>query len=291
MQGLETSLANYIKTRDFGAFKKELRKALYDAIVQKAVFNSALKKVQENLSLLEQGKISQEQFDQSLEEMAKDAADHADRMAAQFGIAVDKDKLSEEWRQIGEAMSSALTTALGESAYNADWGSFKKSFAAEMKKAIIQSTIESAGIKKKVDAIIAEIMKDGKITTEEVTGTIDTLKNLYDHLEGDMAELSKVTRALEGGVEVKTQAAGTIIQQLSGSDRDVLLEAIREGFKTINQSIDLKDATIQHLVATQIIINAVTFNSYNGTVNIYADKTISLQDLVIEITKEIIAGG
>ena len=291
VQGLETSLANYIKTRDFGAFKKELRKALYDAIVQKAVFNSALKKVQENLSLLEQGKISQEQFDKSLEEMAKDAADHADRMAAQFGIAVDKDKLSEEWRQIGEAMSSALTTALGESAYNADWGSFKKSFAAEMKKAIIQSAVESAGIKKKVDAIIAEIMKDGKITTEEVTGTIDTLKNLYDHLEGDMAELSKLTRSLEGGVEVKTQAAGTIIQQLSGSDRDVLLEAIREGFKTINQSIDLKDATIQHLVATQIIINAVTFNSYNGTVNIYADKTISLQDLVIEITKEIIAGG
>ena len=188
-------------------------------------------------------------------------------------------------------MSSALTAALGESAYNADWGSFKKSFAAEMKKAIIQSAVESAGIKKKVDAIIAEIMKDGKITTEEVTGTIDTLKNLYDHLEGDMAELSKVTRALEGGVEVKTQAAGTIIQQLSGSDRDVLLEAIREGFKTINQSIDLKDATIQHLVATQIIINAVTFNSYNGTVNIYADKTMSLQDLVVEITKEMIARG
>ena len=291
VQGLEASLANYIKTRDFGAFKRELRKALYDALIQKAVFNSALKKVQENLNLLEQGKITQQQFDQSMEQMAKEAAEHADRMAAKFGIQVDKDNITEQWRQIGETMSSALTSALGDAAYNADWGSFKKSFASEMKKAIIQSAIESAGIKKKIDAIISRIMEDGKITTDEVTGTINRLKSLYDTIEGSMAELSKVTRALEGGVEVKAKTSGSIIQQLSGADRDVLLEAIKNGFSTINQSIDLKDATIQHLAATQIIINAVTFHSYNGTVNIYADKTISLQELVSEITKEVLNRG
>ena len=291
VQGLEASLANYIKTRDFGAFKRELRKALYDALIQKAVFNSALKKVQENLNLLEQGKITQQQFDQSMEQMAKEAAEHADRMAAKFGIQVDKDNIAEQWRQIGETMSSALTSALGDAAYNADWGSFKKSFASEMKKAIIQSAIESAGIKKKIDAIISRIMEDGKITTDEVTGTINRLKSLYDTIEGSMAELSKVTRALEGGVEVKAKTSGSIIQQLSGADRDVLLEAIKNGFSTINQSIDLKDATIQHLAATQIIINAVTFHSYNGTVNIYADKTISLQELVSEITKEVLNRG
>lgn len=188
-------------------------------------------------------------------------------------------------------MSSALTTALGESAYNADWGSFKKSFAAEMKKAIIQAAVENAGIKKKVDSLIQGVLADGKVTSEEVNGTINALKPLYDRLEKMMAEVAGTTKALEGGVEVKTQAAGTIIQQLSGADRDVLLEAIKNGFSTINQSIDLKDATIQHLAATQIIINAVTFNSYNGTVNIYADKAISLQDLVQEITKEMIARG
>ena len=290
IQGLETSLANYIKTRDFGSFKRELRKALYDAIVQKAVFNSALKKVQENLNLLEQGKISKEQFDQSLEQMSKEAAEHADRLAAKFGINIDTDKLAEEWRRIGEAMSSALSSALGESAYNADWASFKKSFASEMKKAIIQAAIENAGIKQKVDAIIQEILKDGKITGEEVTGTIDKLKNLYDNLEGNMAELSKITRSLEGGVELKSKTSGSIIQQLSGADRDVLLEAIREGFKTINQVIDLKETTIQHLTATQIIINSVTYNSYNSTINITATEQTDLKAVLTEIVREALAG-
>ncbi|MGP1445277.1 phage tail tape measure protein [Treponema sp.] len=194
-------------------------------------------------------------------------------------------------KALTDSMSSALTSSLGDAAYNADWGSFKKSFAAEMKKAIIQSAMQSAGIKAKVDSLIQGILADGKVTSEEVNGTINALKPLYDRLEKMMAEVAGTTKALEGGVEVKTQAAGTIIQQLSGADRDVLLEAIKNGFSTINQSIDLKDATIQHLAATQIIINAVTFNSYNGTVNIYADKAISLQDLVQEITKEMIARG
>ena len=290
VQGLETSLANYIKTRDFGAFKRELRKALYDAIVQKAVFNSALKKVQENLNLLEQGKISQEQFDQSLEQMAKEAAEHADRMSAQFGINIDKDKLAEEWRQIGEAMSSALSSALGESAYNADWGSFKKSFASEMKKAIVQSAIESAGIKKKVEAIIAEIMKDGKITTDEVTTAIDQLKNLYDTIEGSMAELSKVTRALEGGVEVKAKSSGSIIQQLSGADRDYFKDLFTEFFSTFKQRIELKETTIQHIAATQLIINSLTYNSYNSTIYITASEQTDLRALLAELIKAALAG-
>lgn len=194
-------------------------------------------------------------------------------------------------KALTDSMSSALTSSLGDAAYNADWGSFKKSFAAEMKKAIIQSAMQSAGIKAKVDSLIQGILADGKVTSEEVNGTINALKPLYDRLEKMMAEIAETTKALEGGVEVKAKTSGSIIQQLSGADRDVLLEAIKNGFSTINQSIDLKDATIQHLAATQIIINAVTFNSYNGTVNIYADKAISLQDLVQEITKEMIARG
>ena len=290
VQGLETSLANYIKTRDFGAFKRELRKALYDALVQKAVFNSALKKVQENLSLLERGKITQEQFDQSMEQMSKEAAEHADRMAAKFGIQIDKDKIAEEWRQIGEAMSSALTNALGEAAYNADWGSFKKTFASEMKKAIIQSAIESAGIKKKVDAIITEIMKDGKITGDEVTGTIEKLKNLYDNLEGNMAELSKITRALEGGVEVKSKSSGSIIQQLSGADRDYFKDLFTEFFSRFQQRIELKETTIQHIAATQLIINSLTYTSYYSTINITATEQTDLKAVLTEIVQQALAG-
>lgn len=193
-------------------------------------------------------------------------------------------------KALTDSMSSAISSALGESAYNADWGSFKKSFASEMKKAIIQAAVENAGIKKKVDEIIQDIMKDGKITGDEVTGTIDKLKNLYDNLEGNMAELSKITRSLEGGVEVKARAAGTIIQQLSGADRDVLLEAIREGFTKINQVIDLKETTIQHLTATQIIINSVTYNSYNSTINITATEQTDLKAVLTEIVREALAG-
>ena len=290
IQGLEASLTNYIKTRDFGTFKKELRKALYDAIVQKAVFNSALKKVQENLNLLEQGKITQEQFDQSMEQMAKEAAEHADRMAAQLGVQIDKDKITEEWRQIGESMSSALTTALGDAAYNADWGSFKKAFASEMKKAVIQSAIESAGIKKKVDAIIAAIMEDGKITTDEVTGTINQLKNLYDTIENSMAELSKVTRSLEGGVEVKAKSSGSIIQQLSGADRDYFKDLFTEMLSAFKQRIELKETTIQHIAATQLIINSLTYNSYNSTIYITATEQTDLHAVLTELVKEALAG-
>nr|DAQ25138.1 MAG TPA: minor tail protein [Caudoviricetes sp.] len=290
IQGLEASLTNYIKTRDFGTFKKELRKALYDAIVQKAVFNSALKKVQENLNLLEQGKITQEQFDQSMEQMAKEAAEHADRMAAQLGVQIDKDKITEEWRQIGESMSSALTTALGDAAYNADWGSFKKAFASEMKKAVIQSAIESAGIKKKVNAIIAAIMEDGKITTDEVTGTINQLKNLYDTIENSMAELSKVTRSLEGGVEVKAKSSGSIIQQLSGADRDYFKDLFTEMLSAFKQRIELKETTIQHIAATQLIINSLTYNSYNSTIYITATEQTDLRAVLTELVKEALAG-
>ena len=290
IQGLEASLTNYIKTRDFGTFKKELRNALYDAIVQKAVFNSALKKVQENLNLLEQGKITQEQFDQSMEQMAKEAAEHADRMAAQLGVQIDKDKITEEWRQIGESMSSALTTALGDAAYNADWGSFKKAFASEMKKAVIQSAIESAGIKKKVDAIIAAIMEDGKITTDEVTGTINQLKNLYDTIENSMAELSKVTRSLEGGVEVKAKSSGSIIQQLSGADRDYFKDLFTEMLSAFKQRIELKETTIQHIAATQLIINSLTYNSYNSTIYITATEQTDLRAVLTELVKEALAG-
>ena len=82
----------------------------------------------------------------------------------------------------------------------------------------------------------------------------------------------------------------SIIQQLSGADRDVLLEAIREGFKTINQVIDLKETTIQHLTATQIIINSVTYNSYNSTINITATEQTDLKAVLTEIVREALAG-
>ena len=285
---LDSALAGYVKTRNMKDFKKALQDQLYEALVNKAVKNTISQRIAQVFDRVETGSLTYEEGIKKIEAIGKEAGKIFDEMNERFGLSAEAAK--KEWEAVGSAIASSLTNALGESAYNADWASFKKSFASEMKKAIIQAAIENAGIKQKVDAIIQDIMKDGKITGEEVTGTIDKLKNLYDNLEGNMAELSKITRSLEGGVELKSKTSGSIIQQLSGADRDVLLETIREGFKTINQVIDLKETTIQHLTATQIIINSVTYNSYNSTINITATEQTDLKAVLTEIVREALAG-
>ena len=273
--------------------KLEGSKAKYEKAV--AAIEEIKKKKEQLEKDIREGKIKETGIDPSqimgfdkekLNQMIKEFGEPMKEMLKKLGFDIDNDLK----KSLSDGMSSAITSALGESAYNADWASFKKSFASEMKKAIIQAAVENAGIKQKVDTIIQDIMKDGKITGDEVTGTIDKLKNLYDNLEGNMAELSKITKALEGGVELKSKASGSIIQQLSGADRDVLLEAIREGFKTINQVIDLKETTIQHLTATQIIINSVTYNSYNSTINITATEQTDLKAVLTEIVQQALAG-
>ena len=223
---------------------------------------------------------------EELDQMIKEFGEPMKEMLKELGFDVGNDFK----KSLSDGMSSALTSSLGEAAYNADWGAFKKSFAAEMKKAIIQAALENAGIKKKVEEIISKIMEDGKITEDEITGAINGLKDYHDQLEETMAGLAKITKTLEGGVEIKTKASGSIIQQLSGSDRDVLLEAIRTGFKAINQVIDLKETTIQHLTATQIIINSVTYNSYNSTIYITATEQTDIRALLAELVKEALAG-
>jgi len=223
---------------------------------------------------------------EELDQMIKEFGEPMKEMLKELGFDVGNDFK----KSLSDGMSSALTSSLGEAAYNADWGSFKKSFASEMKKAIIQAALENAGIKKKVEEIISKIMEDGKITEDEITGAINGLKDYHDQLEETMAGLAKITKTLESGVEIKTKASGSIIQQLSGSDRDVLLEAIRTGFKAINQVIDLKETTIQHLTATQIIINSVTYNSYNSTIYITATEQTDIRALLAELVKEALAG-
>ena len=285
---LDSALAGYVKTRSMKDFKKALRDQLYEALVNKAVKNAISQRIAKVFDSVEKGNITYEEGLKQIETIGKEAGEIFDDMNKRFGFSAEAAR--KEWEAVGSAITSALTNALGDAAYNADWTSFKKSFASEMKKAIIKAAIENAGIKQKVDAIIQDIIKDGKITGDEVTGTIDKLKNLYDNLEGNMAELSKITKALEGGVELKSKTSGSIIQQLSGADRDVLLEAIREGFKTINQVIDLKETTIQHLTATQIVINSVTYNSYNSVINITATEQTDLRAVLAELVKEALAG-
>lgn len=288
MNGLDNALGEYVKTRDMKSFKKALQDQLYEALVNKAVASTISKRIAQVFDNIDTGKITYEEGLKKIESIGDEAGKIFDDMNKRFGLTATQAK--KEWEQVGASISSALSSALGDAAYNADWGSFKKSFATEMKKAIIQSAIESAGVKKKVDEIIKEIMDDGKISGDEINDTINRLKDVYDNLEGNMAELAKINKALEGGVEIKSKTSGSIIQQLSGADRDWFMETLKEGFTKINQVIDLKETTIQHMAATQIIINSLIYNSYNSTIYIQATESTDLKGLIGEIVEQALAG-
>ena len=285
---LDSALAQYVKTRDMKSFKDAIKEQLYEALVNKAVMNTMSQRIAQIFDKIEKGEITYEEGLKKIESIGEEAGKIFDEMNKRFGLSAEQAK--KEWEQVGKSISQSLANALGEAAYNADWGSFKKSFAAEMKKAIIQSAIESAGIKAKVDEIIKKIMDDGKISEDEINDTIEKLKDLYDNLEGNMAELAKINKALEGGVEIKSKTSGSIIQQLSGADRDWFMEVLKEGFTKINQVIDLKETTIQHMAATQIIINSLIYNSYNSTIYIQATETTDLKGLIGEIVEQALAG-
>ena len=221
-----------------------------------------------------------------LERLIKEYGEPIKEVFKMLGIEVGSDFQATLNKMITE-MASSLTQALGDAAYNADWDSFKKAFAAEMKKAIIESALQSAGIKQKVDAIIKGIMEDGTITGDEINATIEKLKPIYDTIENNMAEVAKITKALSGDKAIEMKAKGEIIQQLSGADRDWFTEVFQEGFSKM--SIAVQETNIQYLAASQLIINTVHFTSNYGSVYITANENTDLKGLITEIVREVVA--
>ena len=220
-----------------------------------------------------------------IESIGNEAANLFDDMNRRFGLGAVQ--AQNEWTKVGDAISSSLSSALGNAAYDADWGSFKKAFAGEMKKAIIESALQSAGVKEKVDAIIKGVMADGKITGDEVNDTIGKMKPMFDTLEHDMAEVAKIVEALSGDKTIEMKAKGEIIQQLSGADRDWFTEVFQEGFSKM--SLAVQETNIQYLAASQLIINTVHFTSYDGKVYITANENTDLKGLITEVVKEVVA--
>lgn len=285
MGSLDNALAQYVKTRDMKAFKEALKQQLYEALVNKTVTSIISKRIGQVFNQIESNNISYEEGMKKIESIGNEAANLFDDMNKRFGLGAVQ--AQNEWTKVGDAISSSLSAALGDAAYNADWGSFKKAFAGEMKKAIIESALQSAGVKEKVDAIIKAIMADGKITGDEVNDTIGKMKPLFDTLEHDMAEVAKITEALSGDKIIEMKAKGEIIQQLSGADRDWFTSVFQEGFSKM--SIALQETNIQYLAATQLIINTVHFSSYNGSVYITANENTDLKGLITEIVREVVA--
>ncbi|PIE98632.1 MAG: phage tail tape measure protein [Treponema sp.] len=292
LENLDSSFADYIKTKDMVAFKNSLKDKLRSAIINKTVSNIITNDLKRLFNNYEEATDKQSALNQILEkgsDIAKKASEIAEQMAGALGLtSAEIEKQKKAWLDLTNSITESLTTGLSNSAYNADWGSFKKAFAGEMKKAIIQSALASTGLKQQVDTVIKSIMEDGKITEDEINSSIEGMQKLFDGMEKEFSPFAKLTKALEGGVEVQSKNSGTIIQQLSGSDRDWFLEVFKDGFSKINKAIELNELTVQQIQATQIIIQSMTFNSYGG-VHITANENVNLKEMLTEIVEEAMA--
>ena len=180
------------------------------------------------------------------------------------------------------SITEALSSSLGDAAYNADWKSFKSAFASEMKKAIISAVVANANVKTQTDKIIKNIMKDGKITAGEMDAAIDELKNVYDKVEGDLELFNNAITRLQGDdINVKNETKGNIIQKLSGADRDFFAEQFRENFKTLAEGFKSAMIDLKEIHNAQITVLQATLNV--EIVNIHATDNMSLKEFIGEL--------
>ena len=290
MQDIEGAFVDAIKQKDFGALKDAMREKIRDAMLAKLQQSIIFSKLTPLLQKLEKAEANQKndvmaEIEREMEKSYKNYETHAERFMGTLGlVSTEIEEHRKAWRGLKESIKEALSSSLGEAAYNADWDSFKKAFASEMKKAIISSTVANAGFKTKIDNIIKDIMKDGKITADEVNNSIDELQSYFDQLEGKLEPLAKITKALEGGVDVKSEHAGTIIQQLSGADRDFFAEEFRKNFTTMGDSFKSAMIDLKEIHQAKIIVEMATLTVHDIYIN--AGSVADLKTLIAEMIEE-----
>lgn len=290
MQDIEGAFVDAIKQKDFGALKDAMREKIRDAMLAKLQQSIIFSKLTPLLQKLEKAEANQKndvmaEIEREMEKSYKNYETHAERFMGTLGlVSTEIEEHRKAWRGLKDAITEALSSSLGEAAYNADWDSFKKAFASEMKKAIISSTVANAGFKTKIDNIIKDIMKDGKITADEVNNSIDELQSYFDQLEGKLEPLAKITKALEGGVDVKSEHAGTIIQQLSGADRDFFAEEFRKNFTTMGDSFKSAMIDLKEIHQAKIIVEMATLTVHDIYIN--AGSVADLKTLIAEMIEE-----
>ena len=290
MQDIEGAFVDAIKQKDFGALKDAMREKIRDAMLAKLQQSIIFSKLTPLLQKLEKAEANQKndvmaEIEREMEKSYKNYETHAERFMGTLGlVSTEIEEHRKAWRGLKDSIKEALSSSLGEAAYNADWASFKKAFASEMKKAIISSTVANAGFKTKIDNIIKDIMKDGKITADEVNNSIDELQSYFDQLEGKLEPLAKITKALEGGVDVKSEHAGTIIQQLSGADRDFFAEEFRKNFTTMGDSFKSAMIDLKEIHQAKIIVEMATLTVHDIYIN--AGSVADLKTLIAEMIEE-----
>ena len=290
MQDIEGAFVDAIKQKDFGALKDAMREKIRDAMLAKLQQSIIFSKLTPLLQKLEKAEANQKndvmaEIEREMEKSYKNYETHAERFMGTLGlVSTELEQHRKTWRGLKDSITEALSSSLGDAAYNADWASFKKAFASEMKKAIISATVANAGFKTKIDNIIKDIMKDGKITADEVNNSIDELQSYFDQLEGKLEPLAKITKALEGGVDVKSEHAGTIIQQLSGADRDFFAEEFRKNFTTMGDSFKSAMIDLKEIHQAKIIVEMATLTVHDIYIN--AGSVADLKTLIAEMIEE-----
>lgn len=290
LQGLENVFVDAVRNKDFArlrdAMKEKIREAMW-AKLQESIILSRLKPLfmeLEKAGFQEKEKVIDKIMKEG-EDIAKELENYSQKVFGELGgVPTELEQHRKAWRGLKDSIAEALSSSLGEAAYNADWASFKKAFASEMKKAIISSTVANAGFKTKIDNIIKDIMKDGKITADEVNNSIDELQSYFDQLEGKLEPLAKITKALEGGVDVKSEHAGTIIQQLSGADRDFFAEEFRKNFTTMGDSFKSAMIDLKEIHQAKIIVEMATLTVHDIYIN--AGSVTDLKTLIAEMIEE-----
>ena len=290
MQDIEGAFVDAIKQKDFGALKDAMREKIRDAMLAKLQQSIIFSKLTPLLQKLEKAEANQKndvmaEIEREMEKSYKNYETHAERFMGTLGlVSTEIEEHRKAWRGLKDSITEALSSSLGDAAYNADWASFKKAFASEMKKAIISATVANAGFKTKIDNIIKDIMKDGKITADEVNNSIDELQSYFDQLEGKLEPLAKITKALEGGVDVKSEHAGTIIQQLSGADRDFFAEEFRKNFTTMGDSFKSAMIDLKEIHQAKIIVEMATLTVHDIYIN--AGSVADLKTLIAEMIEK-----
>ena len=290
LQGLENAFVDAVKNKDFESLRLAMREKIREAMwakLQQSIILSRLKPLfmeLENASFSQKEKILNKIMKEG-KEITKELDNYAKKVFGELGgVPSEIEAHQKAWLGLKGAIKEALSTSLGEAAYNADWASFKKAFANEMKKAIISSAITNAQIQTKIDAIIKSIMADGKITSGEIDKSINDLQNIFDGLEGKLAPLAKITKALEGGVDVKNEHQGSIIQQLSGADRDFFAEEFRKNFASMGESFKSAMIDLKEIHQAQITVQNATLNVRD--ININAESALNLKELIAEMIEE-----
>lgn len=287
LKDVEGMYTQAIQSRDLStigvSFKERVRNAIVDKI-KNEMFEYKIKKLVNKF----ENNPNEESLSELIEEADKSAKKYEERLknlTGALGVAnSEMDEHIKAWASMKNAITESLSSSLGDAAYNADWASFKKAFAGEMRKAIISATVANAKVKTQIDSLIKTIMADGKITESEIDNAIKQLQDVYDDVEGKLAPFAKITQALEKGVDVKSETKGSVIQKLSGADRDWFTEVLREGFENMVKAFNFASVSFKEIHASQIIIQQATLSV--STVNIYAKDNYTLKDLIAEMIRE-----